>query len=78
MSENGILKSPVPRVLLLEQVKVGAGRQENVEGDRSSEKVKVYLRIRPLAEEEKVRGEDQVTHPPARFKMLPTATTNHN
>ncbi|XP_048885153.1 kinesin-like protein KIF20A isoform X2 [Brienomyrus brachyistius] len=37
------------------EVKVG----EIVEGDRRSEKVKVYLRIRPLAEGEKARGEDQ-------------------
>ncbi|XP_023685137.1 kinesin-like protein KIF20A isoform X2 [Paramormyrops kingsleyae] len=54
-----IFSGPETRKTEAEQVKLGAGRQEIVEGDRSSEKVKVYLRIRPLAEGEKARGEDQ-------------------
>uniref|UniRef100_A0A8C9T4U8 Kinesin family member 20A n=1 Tax=Scleropages formosus TaxID=113540 RepID=A0A8C9T4U8_SCLFO len=39
--------------------KVGAGRRGSEEEDGTPEKVRVYLRVRPLTELEKGRGEDQ-------------------
>ncbi|KAL4631372.1 kinesin-like protein KIF20A [Arapaima gigas] len=53
-----IFPGPEPRKMVPE-VKVGTGRQGSVEEEESTEKVRVYLRIRPLTEVEKDRGEDR-------------------
>ncbi|KAG9335506.1 hypothetical protein JZ751_004530, partial [Albula glossodonta] len=57
---GGLMGSRLHGVTIPEQVKAGAGRRGSAEEEGGPERVKVYLRIRPLTEGEKERGEQQI------------------